>query len=134
MQMLVPLQRLRRKKGESSISTTEQNQVNNKMEPYKDIEDLLTSIGACEPPDHSVWYLKLRYKLAAASITIGALCIALFDIFGGIHAESFTSFLHSFFDGLAFICMTWIIAVGYIRREQLKQLFLELQRNYDQCK
>lgn len=104
------------------------------MQPYKDIEDLLVSIGICAPPDTTIWYKKARYKFTAALLLGVCLFGTLSDTLGIIHSEDLTTFLNHTAELLSLLYVDCLIVVGTIYREQLKQIFLELHRNYDQCK
>lgn len=46
-------------------------------------------------------------------------------------ADSFTTFLNPFADTIGMVYVTCLIVVGFHYREQLRQFFLEYERNYD---
>lgn len=104
------------------------------MQPHKKIINLCVNMGVCAPPDGTVLYIKRCYKFSAALVF--AICFSGFASFTArtFQAEDFESSLSSACDVVNMSYTTYLIVATYCFREELKQIFLKIQQNYDQCK
>lgn len=106
------------------------------MQLHKKVQSLLTYIGTCESSDDTRLYIKNCYKLVAISLSAIFFVVTLSYIYSAYIAlrtgdvESLLCFIG---DTGGFSYSTFLMITTFLARTKLKQLFLKVQENYDQC-
>lgn len=103
------------------------------MQPHKKIKDLLIMVSLCEPPDNTVWHLRARYILTGAVILNIILAMGVSAGTPIIIAEDLKSLLNAVCDTFGIIAFLLILAIGFLYRGELNELFSKLNQNYEKC-
>lgn len=104
------------------------------MEPQKKIKNILTNVGICSPPDGTDPRIKYRQMATAIIIILIFFATTYSFVYNALYnAVDFESLFNHSCDAINFFYIFVVTIINFLYREEIKQVFLKIQQNGDQC-